>query len=252
MTPYYTVDGPDDAPVLVLGNSLGATLHMWDPQLPRLAERFRVVRFDTRGHGRSPVPAGPYDIGDLGRDVLALLDALGVARAHFCGLSLGGMVGMWLGAHAPDRVDRLVLCCTSARPGPPEAWAQRASTVRADGLESIADVLVSRWVTAPYAARHPDRLATLRAMIAGTPAEGYASCCGVLERLDLTADLPAIRAATLVVHGEDDPAIPPAHSAAIAAAIPGARLALVPAAAHLANVEQVETVTNLIMEHLDG
>jgi 3-oxoadipate enol-lactonase len=250
--PYYTVDGPADGPVLVLGNSLGSTLHMWDPQLPRLAERYRVVRFDTRGHGCSPVPDGPYDIADLGADVLALLDTLGVARAHFCGLSLGGMVGMWLAGHAPERVDRLVLCCTSARLGPPESWAERASIVRAHGTEAIADAGVGRWVTPAYAARHPDRVAELRAMIAGTPAEGYASCCGVIERMDLTPILPSIGAPTLVIAGADDPASPPSHPAAIAAAVPGARLAVVPEAAHLANVEQAETVTKLIMEHLDG
>jgi 3-oxoadipate enol-lactonase len=250
MTSHSIVDGPAEAPVLLLANSLGATLHMWDPQVPRLAEHFRVVRFDTRGHGRSPVPDGPYSLADLGADALAVLDALGVARAHVCGLSLGGMVAMWLAAHAPERVDRLVLCCTSARLGPPESWAQRAGTVREHGTEAIADLVVGRWVTPAYAARHPDRLAALRAMIASTPAEGYASCCGVIERMDLTADLPGIRAATLVIAGADDPAIPPAHGAAIAGAIPGARLAVLPDAAHLANVEQAEAVNGLILDHL--
>jgi 3-oxoadipate enol-lactonase len=250
MTPYSIVDGPVDAPVLLLANSLGATLHMWDPQVSRLAERFRVVRFDTRGHGRSPVPDGPYALEDLGRDALAVLHAVGAARAHVCGLSLGGMVAMWLAAHAPGRVDRLVLCCTSARLGPPESWAERAATVRERGTGAVADAVVGRWLTPAYAARHPDKVAALRAMIAGTPAEGYASCCGAIERMDLFADLPGIRAATLIIAGADDPATPPAHGAAIADAIPGARLEVLPDAAHLANVEQAGAVNELILDHL--
>ncbi|MGN9907336.1 3-oxoadipate enol-lactonase [Phytohabitans sp. LJ34] len=252
MTPYSIVDGPTDAPVLVLANSLGATVDMWEPQLPALVERFRVVRFDTRGHGRSAVPAGPYTIGDLGGDVLALLDELDVARAHFCGLSMGGMVGMWLAAHAPERIDRLVLCCTSARPGAPDSWARRAAVVRSEGTAAIADLVVSRWLTPEYAYRRPDLVARLRAMLTATPAEGYASCCGVLERLDLTDALPRIAAPTLVLHGADDPAFAPSHGADIAAAVPGARLTLVRDAAHLANVEQADAVTTLIVEHLGG
>ncbi|MFC0529670.1 3-oxoadipate enol-lactonase [Phytohabitans kaempferiae] len=252
MTPYSIVDGPAGAPVVVLANSLGTTVDMWEPQLPALTEHFRVVRFDTRGHGRSPVPPGPYTIGDLGGDVLALLDELGVARAHFCGLSLGGMVGMWLAAYAPERIDRLVLCCTSARPGAPESWAHRAATVRAEGTGAIADLVVSRWLTPAYAAGEPELVARLRGMLAATPAQGYAACCGVIEGLDLTAALPRICAPTLVLHGADDPAFPPAHGADIAAAVPGARLTLVRDAAHLANVEQVDVVTALIVDHLGG
>jgi 3-oxoadipate enol-lactonase len=252
VTPYSIVDGPADAPALVLANSLGATVDMWEPQLPALAERYRVVRFDTRGHGRSAVPPGPYSIGDLGGDVLALLDQLGVARAHFCGLSLGGMVGMWLAAHAPERIDRLVLCCTSARPGAPESWAHRAATVRAEGTRAVADLVVGRWLTPEYAHRRPDLVARLRAMVTATPAEGYASCCGAIERLDLTTALPRITAPTLVLHGADDPAFAPSHGADIAAAVPGARFTLVRDAAHLANVEQPGAVTTLIAEHLGG
>lgn len=252
MTVYSIVDGPAGAPVLVLANSLGTTVDMWEPQLPALARRFRVVRFDTRGHGRSAVPHGPYTIGDLGGDVLALLDELGVARAHFCGLSLGGMVGMWLAAHAPQRIDRLVLCCTSARPTAPESWARRAATVRAEGTAAIAELVVGRWLTPEYAHREPDLVARLRAMLAATPAEGYASCCDVIQTLDLTPVLHRITAPTLVLHGADDPAFLPSHGADIAAAVPGARLALVRNAAHLANVEQVDAVTALIVDHLGG
>ncbi|MEV1287354.1 3-oxoadipate enol-lactonase [Micromonospora sp. NPDC049679] len=249
---HHVIDGPADAPVLLLANSLGSTIAMWEPQLPRLTAGFRVVRFDTRGHGRSPVPAGPYALADLGADVLALLDRLDVERAHFAGLSLGGMVGMWLAAHAPQRVDRLVLCCTSARLGPPEAWAERARTVRAQGTAAVADAVVQRWFTPAYAARHSPRIAAMRAMVAATPAEGYASCCTAIQEMDLVPALPRITAPTLVIAGADDPATPPVHASTIAGHLAGARVTVVPDAAHLANVEQPDRVTDLILEHLNG
>jgi 3-oxoadipate enol-lactonase len=249
---HHRVDGPPDAPALLLINSLGADLSMWDPQVAALAERYRIIRYDARGHGRSPVPPGPYSIEDLGRDALALLDRLGVARAHVCGLSLGGMTGMWLGAHAPERIDRLVLCCTSALLGPAQQWADRARTVRTQGTPAIADAVVARWVTPGYAERHPANVAALRSMVAGTPAAGYAGACAAIERMDQRADLPAITAPTLVIAGADDPATPPPHGELIAAAIPGARLVVLPDAAHLATYEQADAVNRLILEALDG
>ncbi|MFI5937741.1 alpha/beta fold hydrolase [Actinoplanes sp. NPDC051494] len=142
----HEVAGPHGAPPLLLINSLGADLSMWDPQMAGLTGRFRVIRYDARGHGLSDVPPGRYALADLGRDALSLLDDLGIARTHVCGLSLGGMTAMWLAAHAPERVGRLVLCCTSARLGPPSAWAQRAATVLAGGTAAVADAVVSRWV----------------------------------------------------------------------------------------------------------
>ena len=154
MIPHHTVTGPRDAPVLVLSNSLGTTFGMWDPQAEALARRFRLVRYDTRGHGGSDVPAGPYAIEDLGQDVIELLDELEVARAHVAGLSLGGMTAMWLAINAPERVERLVLLSTSPRLGPPEGWADRAATVRKDGTAAIADATMARWLTADYRARH--------------------------------------------------------------------------------------------------
>jgi 3-oxoadipate enol-lactonase len=247
---HFVAEGPPDAPVLVLSNSLGSTLAMWDPQVPVLARHFRVVRYDHRGHGGSPVPPGPYEIADLGADLLGLLDGLGVARAHICGLSLGGMVGMWVAAHAPERVDRLVLCCSSARLGPPEAWLQRAATVRAQGTGAVADAVVGRWFTPGYAARNPALVARMRAMIAATPAEGYAACCDAIARMDLEPDLQAIGAPTLAIAGADDPAIPPEHSHRIAAGIADCRVVVVEDVAHLANVEQAEAVTALIRDHL--
>ena len=250
---HRVVEGPDGGPVVVFGGSLGSDLRMWEPQVAPLVERgFRVVRYDARGHGGSPVPPGPYELDDLGGDVLALLDDLGVDRVHFAGLSLGGMTGMWLGVHAPDRIASLVLCCTSAKLGPPSMWADRARTVRAEGTAAIAEAGVSRGLTPGDLERHPDRAEFLRAMIAAVPAEGYAACCGVIERMDLLDVLPKISAPTLVIAGAEDPATPPAgHSDLIAEGIPGARLEVVADAAHLGNYEQPEEFTRLILGHLE-
>ncbi len=247
---HHVVEGPPDSPALVLANSLGSTLAMWEPQIEELAARFRVIRFDLRGHGRSPVPPGPYALDDLGADVVALLDRLEIARAHVVGVSLGGMTAMWLGIHAPERVDRLVLCCTSAKLGPPSGWAERARLVREHGTGAVAATVVARWLTPAYAVTHPAEVARLRAMIAATPPEGYAGCCAAIEHMDLEGDLHRIEAPTLVVAGADDPATPPDHAARIAARVPGARMAVVPHSAHLANLEQPGEVTDLIVRHL--
>ena len=250
---HYTVDGPPDAPVVVLAGSLGSTLAMWDPQVPALASRFRVIRYDHRGHGLSSAPAGPYELADLAADVLGLLDRLGIERAHVVGLSLGGMVATWLAAHAPERVDRAALLCTSAQLGPPELWATRAATVRAArDTGAVADAVVARWFTPGFAAREPARVAEARAMIASTHPDGYAECCGVIERMDLTADLAAVTAPTLVIAGADDAATPVEHAERIVAGIRGARLAVVADAAHVANLEQPDAVTALLLDHLTG
>lgn len=247
---HHEIAGTDDAPVLLLGGSLGTTLEMWDGQLP-LAERLRLVRFDHRGHGGSPAPPGPYELADLGRDVLALMDALGIDRASYCGVSIGGMVGMWLGANAPDRVRQLVLICTAAHLPPASAWRERAAAVlEAGSPEVVADSVVERWLTPDYAAEHEAVQARLRAMLVGSDAAGYAACCGAIERMDLRDQLPSIDAPTLVISGSDDPATPIEHQRLIAAAIPGARHEVVGPAAHLAAVQQPEAVNRLILEHL--
>ena len=245
----YVVDGPPDAPPLLLSSSLGATAQMWEPQL-ELADRFRIVRYDHRGHGRSPVPSGRYELADLGADALALLDRLEIERAHLVGLSLGGMVAMWVAAHAPERVGRLVLLSTSAKLGPPQAWADRATAVRAGGTGAIADTVVGRWFTPEYASAHPDVVRRFRDMIAATPPDGYAACCGAIERMDLEPELTRIRAAALVIAGTDDPATPPVHAERIVAGISGATLELLPRAAHLANVSAADTVNALIAAFL--
>jgi 3-oxoadipate enol-lactonase len=249
---HHDDGGPPGAPALLLAGALGTTLAMWDPQIDLLRHDRRVVRYDLRGHGASPAPPGPYEIADLGADALALMDRLGIERASWAGVSIGGMVGMWLAAHAPERIDRLILLCTSAHLGPPEAWAQRAAAVRAAGsTEPIADAVVGRWLTPPFAAAHPDTFAWLRAMLVASPAEGYASCCGALERMDQRADLHAIRAPTLVIAGAQDAAAPPEHQQLLAETIPGARLEVLDPGAHVVSVERSHQVAALIAGHLD-
>lgn len=249
---HHVVTGPSDAPVVVLSNSLGSTHTMWDAQADELAEHFRVVRYDTRGHGESPVPTGPYDIDDLADDVISLLDTLGVERAHFVGLSLGGMTGLRLAARNPDRVDRLVVLCTGAHLTPSSAWTDRATTVRANGSSSVAEAVVARWFTPGFLDANPDVKASCEATVAATPAEGYAACCEVIAAMDLRADLPTISAATLAIAGADDPATPPPHLAEIADNVQEGRLVVVPQSAHLASAEQPAIITPAIIAHLSG
>lgn len=243
-------DGPDGAPAVVLSGSLGSTLEMWDPQVGALvAGGFRVVRYDHRGHGRSPVPQGPATIADLGADVLGLLDRLGLQRVRFAGLSLGGMVGMWLAANTPERIDRLALLCTSPLLGPPENWTDRAATVRTQGTGAVAGAVVGRWFTPGHASAHPGEAERMRSMVAATPAEGYAACCEAIAGMDLRSDLGRITAPTLVVAGEHDPATPPDHAERIAAAVPGARRHVLDGGAHLANRECADEVNRLLTAH---
>jgi 3-oxoadipate enol-lactonase len=246
------IDGPDDAPVLVLGPSLGTSTAVWDPNVAALSARFRVVRYDHRGQGESPVPPGPYEIADLGRDVLALLDRLGIERAAVGGVSLGGMVALWLGANAPERVRGVLAMCTSAHI-PDAPWAERAAAVREAGsVEPIAAGVVQNWLTPAYARERPEVREWLRGLLASSPPDGYAWCCEAIARMDLRGDLPNIQAPTLVVSGRDDPSTPPEHQRLIADAIPGARLEHIEHAAHLANVEHARTVDSLISSFVDA
>jgi 3-oxoadipate enol-lactonase len=247
----YTVDGAGDAPVVVLSNSLGATRGMWDPQVPALAERYRVVTYDTRGHGDSPAPQGPYTLDDLVDDLVALLDEVGAERAHVAGLSLGGMTAMRLAAREPARVDRLALLCTSAK-ADPQGFLDRAAAARSGGTAPLAPVVVSRWLTPPHAAEHPDLVARLEAMIATADDEGYAACCEVVAHLDLREDLGRITAPTLVISGREDPALPPEHQRLIADGIAGAELVTVSPGAHLANLERTLEVTGALLGHFDA
>jgi 3-oxoadipate enol-lactonase len=250
MTLDHRIEGPPDAPVVVLSGSLGTTLELWDAQAAVLSRTFRVLRYDQPGHGRSSLPAAPGDVGALARPLLELLDGLGLDRVRFCGLSLGGAVGMQLASTARGRIERLVLACTSARFGPPEGWLERAATVRANGVEAVADLSLGRWFTARFRAEQPDVVARFRSMLLTTPAEGYAACCEAIARWDFRAELPRVDVPTLVIAGADDPATPAEHARELAAGIPGARLVVLAGAAHLANVEQPDSFTAAVIEHL--
>ena len=241
MSLHHRFDG--DAPVLALASSLGTTHAMWEPVVPLLAERSRILRFDLPGHGRSPV--GPRSIEGLAGAVLDLLDELGLARVSFCGLSLGGMIGQWLGANTPERVERLVLACTAPRLPPPGFWQERAETVRARGVESVADVVVGRWFTDGFRDAQSETVRRYREMLAATDAEGYARCCEAIRDLDLRADLARIEAPTTVILGRHDPVIPDEGRDALAR-IRGARVVELEAA-HLASVEQPEAFAAAVL-----
>jgi 3-oxoadipate enol-lactonase len=243
------VEGDDASPVLLLSNSLSSDATMWDDQLGHWARRFRVVRYDARGHGGSAAPPGPYRMDDLGRDALALLDHLGIARAHFCGLSMGGMVGMWLLTHAPERIDRAVLANTSAHMGPPELWNGRIRLAREGGMEATVEPTVKRWFPAAFHASAPATIDRMRAMIRRTSLAGYVGCCEAIRDMDQRESIRAIRRPTLVVIGANDPATTPESGRAIHAAIPGARIAVLDAA-HISNVEQPEAFTRVVEEFL--
>ncbi len=247
---FHTSEGSGD-PVLMLP-SLGSTHRMWDPQMPALASGHEVIRVDLRGHGESPVTPGPCTMTDLTDDVLAVLDARGLAAVHVVGLSLGGMVGLQMAVDHPQRVRSLALMCTSARLGPRQAWLDRAAIVRAHGTTAVARSVVGRWLTPDYAAAHADETDAFLRMVAGTPAEGYASACEAIADHDLVAELPRVAAPTLAIAGRDDPAIPLEHVQLIADAVPDADFLEVAPAAHLANWERATEVNTALRTHLAG
>jgi 3-oxoadipate enol-lactonase len=244
------VDGPAGGPVLVLGNSLGTSTAVWDRQVAEFRRHFRLVRYELPGHGGSPAPAGPYTIGALGAGVLALADSFGVERFAYCGISLGGMIGMWMAAAAPDRIAALGLVCTSAYLPPADGWRTRATQVRAAGMASVSAAIIGRWFTPAFAGRAPGVIGEFRAELERTDPVGYAGCCEAIAEMDLRERLPEIAAPTLVLAGADDPATPPEHGAAIVRFVRDARLHVIPATAHLATVEAADVVTGALVTHL--
>jgi 3-oxoadipate enol-lactonase len=243
------LDGPADAPGLVLSNSLGASLDMWRAQVAAFARHFRVLRYDTRGHGRSGVTPGPYTIAQLAADVLHLVDEAGLGRASFCGLSMGGATGIWLAAHAAGRFERFVFCNTVPWLGPPETLQARAALVRRDGLGGLVDATLQRWFTAEFHERNPQAVADIRAAFLATPTEGYAACCEALAGFDERANLATIRSPVLVVAGTDDPAPPLAAARDYASRITGARFVELPAA-HLSNLGAAERFNEEVLRFL--
>ncbi len=250
----HRFDGPVDAPVLVLSNSLGTTLEMWDPQIPALSEHFHVLRYDTRGHGGSSVTPGPYSIEQLGCDVLGLVDALGIDRFAFCGLSMGGLIGQWLGINAGQRLTRLVICNTAAKIGTEEVWNDRIDTVLEGGeqaMRDMRDASVSRWFTPTFAAQQPEQVNRVTQMIASTSPAGYAANCAAVRDADYREQLGAIKVPTLVVCGSEDPVTTTEHGRFIEQRIATAELVELHAA-HLSNVEAGEGFTRPVLDFLRG
>ena len=247
---YYRIEGAPDRPVVVLSHSLGLDHGMWDPQVPALSGRYRVLRYDGRGHGATDAPAGDYSVAQLGRDALALLDRLGLRQVAWCGVSLGGIVGQWLAVHAPERLSALVLANTSPRIADPAGMEARRTTVLDHGMSAIVDTAMSRFFTAALLAAGLPRVASARETVLATDPVGYAGCCAALRDFDGTADLPRIQARTMVISGDADAAMPwDGHGAVLCGQIPGAtgvRLAT----AHLANLGLPRTFTRTLLEFL--
>ncbi|MDX6250829.1 MAG: 3-oxoadipate enol-lactonase [Kribbellaceae bacterium] len=242
----YQMTGPEDAPVVLLGSSLGTTREMWAPQLEPLSERFRVIAFDHRGHGGSEVPPGPYSIEDLGGDVVELLNSLLVERASYVGISLGGAVGLWLAENAPDRFHRFVLMCPPAYPAAgAQVWTDRAAQVRAEGTQSIVDATLGRWFLPEFKDIEP-----LREQLLNTSDEGYAACCEALGAMDLRDELAEITAPVLLITAESDTSIPPETVVPLASQIPGAQLEIIENAAHLVSYSHPEVINHLLLAHL--
>lgn len=246
---HYSVSGCEDGELLVLSNSLGSTHRMWDKVMTAIEAQYRVLRYDTRGHGGSSIPPGPYTIDELGGDLLRLLGEIRAERVSFCGLSLGGLTGMWLGLNAPQRLNRLVLANTAARIGTPQTWEDRVAFVHQSGMEQLSAATPGRWFTPQYRETHADEMEQIRRMIAGINPDGYAACCAVLRDTDLSAQISSISVPTLVITGTHDPATPPSDGRAIADAVPGAQYIELDAS-HMSAWEQSAQFADAVLQFL--
>jgi 3-oxoadipate enol-lactonase len=246
---HFQLEGREDAPVLVLSNSLGTNLDMWAPQMPALLEQFRVLCYDGRGHGQSEVTPGPYSIAQLSGDVVALMDHLNIARAHFCGLSMGGMIGMWLGTHRPKRVERLVLCNTAAKIGTPDMWNARIANVEREGMAAIVPGVIDRWFTKDFQNYAQLQVGLVRDMLLSTSTLGYAANCAAVRDMDQRNEIAAIVAPTMVIVGKHDLVSTPDDARILAAKIHGAQLVELNAA-HLSNWEMAQGFTAHLIDFL--
>jgi 3-oxoadipate enol-lactonase len=244
-----SVEGRDGGPTLMLSNSLGATMQMWEPQMRALTQLFRVVRYDRRGHGRSSVPPGPYSMERFGRDAIAILDDLNISKVHWCGLSMGGMVGQWLGANAPERLGRIVLANTACYYPDPTNWRNRIKAIKDGGMAAVADTVIAAWLTADFREREPQIAANLTSMLLATPVAGYLACCEALSTLDQRDLLPNIKNPTLVIAGRHDISTPIAAGEMIRSRIPNASLTILDAA-HISNIEQPHAFTDAVIGFL--
>jgi 3-oxoadipate enol-lactonase len=246
----YRFDGDEDKPVLVLSNSIATTLHMWDEQVEELSKHFRVLRYDFRGHGSSSPTIGAYSLDRLGRDVIELLDGLHIEQVHFCGLSLGGMVGQWLGVHHPARIDRLVLCNTSSYLGPADQWdGMIVSALQAENLPEFADMFMKNWFPAHMLEEKNETVAKFRNMVLSTHPEGLAGCWAAVRDMDLRRTVALISNPTLVIGGKNDTVTLPSHSELISATIPNSELVLLPVV-HMSNVEQPTEFLSILLQFL--
>ena len=248
---YYRVDGDSRAPALLFSNSLGTTHELWNPQVGPFSERFRIVRYDTRGHGSSDAPGAEYTIAQLGGDALAVLDAAHISRAHVCGLSLGGLTAMWLGLYAPERIASLTLSSTGAKIGTAAIWQERIRQVQSAGLASIAEGGKTRWFTEAFRAAHPDLVDHhVRMLVAGPPG-GYMGCCAVLRDTDLGEEISGIASPTLVIGAVEDPVTPVANAELMKSRIPQSEIVIL-AGSHMINVEQADAFNAHLLRFLHG
>jgi 3-oxoadipate enol-lactonase len=247
----YRFEGEESAPVLVLSHSLGVNLSMWAGQAPAFAKRFRVLSYDTRGHGSTDVTSAPYAIETLARDLLGLLDSLEIERAHFCGLSMGGVIGMWLGIHAPGRIERLVLANTGPKIGTSETWNARIAQIRESGMGSIAAAQIGRWFTPEFAARAPQAVEPILELLRNCSPEGYIGCCAAIRDCDLREEIRKIHNPTLIVNGARDPVSTPADAQVTTERIPGAKRVELEAS-HLSNIEEAAAFNEAVLRFLSA
>jgi 3-oxoadipate enol-lactonase len=251
-TLHYRFEGPDRGPVIMFSNSLASDLAMWDAQMPALVKAgYRVLRYDSRGHGQSAAPAGPYTIEMLAADAVGLMDAIGLEKVHFCGLSMGGMVGQMLGARHGNRLMSLTLCSTAAVMPLREIWDERIATVRRHGLEAVLDATIDRWFTGAGQERLPAEVEKIRRMILSTPLEGYCACCEAIREMNLCEALSVISIPALVMVGEHDIGTPISAAAFIHERIASSELRIIPDAAHFANVEQAALFNEILLEFIE-
>lgn len=248
---HYQIDGQRGKPWLMFSNSLGTDVSMWDAQVEFFKHDFRILRYDTRGHGGSPAQAGPTTLAALGQDVLSLLDELAIERVHFCGLSMGGAIAQWLGIHAPQRLQKLVIANSAPRIGTPQGWQDRAAQVRAAGLDGVADGAAGRWFTPGFVGREPQRVASLVTTLRSGDPQGYANCCDALATADLRAELPRIATPTLLIAGASDPVTTTADAAAMRDQIPGSVMATLEAS-HISNIEAEAAFNDALKAFLLG
>ena len=251
----YRVDGAadkPDAPVVILSNSLMSNHTMWDDMLPALVDKFRVLRYDTRGHGQTEVTPGPYTIALLSEDLLALMNALNIDQAHLVGLSMGGMICSYVGAHFPDRVWSLGLCDTASEMPPRAMWDERMAMARAQGIAALADGTIKRWFVADFIARNPEKIERVKQMILGTPLEGYLGCASAVRDMMQTTMLLKIKAPTLILTGRQDPACTVAQGTVLHRMIDASKMEIIDSAAHLSNIEQPAEFNRILREFLDA